>query len=85
MVVEEIVQKKFRVTIPADMRRKLRIREGDKVYVSLEGARVIIEPCWLIKNPTEKLASLGSPKKTVTAPEELEKKIREYRTRRKQL
>jgi AbrB family looped-hinge helix DNA binding protein len=83
LVVEETVQKKFRVTIPAKLREKLRIREGDKVRVSLEGVRLIIEPCWLVENPTEKLAGLGPPKRVVTEPKELERKIRKYRLKRK--
>ncbi|MEM3041146.1 MAG: AbrB/MazE/SpoVT family DNA-binding domain-containing protein [Nitrososphaerota archaeon] len=79
MPVEEIVQKKYRVTIPAELRKRLRIKEGDKVRVSLEDGRLIIEPYWLVENPTEKLARLGPPKRMVTEPEELEEKIRRGR------
>jgi len=81
LTVEEVIQKKYRVTIPAELREKLRIKEGDRVRVSLGDRRLIIEPYWLVENPTEKLASLGTPKKIVTAPEELEEKIRRGRLR----
>jgi len=82
LTVEEMVQKKFRVTIPAELREKIRLKEGDKVRISLESGRLIIEPSWLVENPTEKLASLGAPKRMVTEPEELEEKIRRYRLRK---
>jgi len=81
MAGEEVVQKKYRITIPAEMREKLRIREGDKVRIILDDGRLIIEPRWLVDNPTEKLASLGSPKRLVTEPEALEEKIRRGRPR----
>lgn len=83
MAVEEVVQKKYRVTIPAELREKLRIKEGDKVRVSLDSGRLIIEPQWLVKNPTEKLTGLGTPRRMVTEPEELEEKIRRGRLREK--
>lgn len=79
MTVEEVVQKKYRITIPAELRRKLRIREGDKVRIILDDGKLVIEPHWLVDKPTEKLASLGSPKRVVTEPEELEEKIRKGR------
>jgi len=79
LTVEEIVQKKYRVTIPAELREKLRIKEGDRVRISLNDGRLIIEPHWLVEKPTEKLASLGTPKRMVTKPEELEEKIRRGR------
>ncbi len=81
MTVEEIVQKKYRVTIPVELRKKLRIKEGDRVRVSLDDGRLVIEPYWLVENPTERLASLGTPKRVVTEPEELEEKIRRGRLR----
>lgn len=80
MAVEEIVQKKFRVTIPAELREKMCIREGDTVLVKLEGGRLIIAPKWIVSHPTETLASLGAPKEMVTEPEKLEEKIRKYRS-----
>ena len=81
MAVEEVVQKKYRITIPAELRERLRIREGDKVRIILDDGRLVIEPQWLVDNPTEKLASIGSPKKVVTEPGELEEKIRRGRLR----
>lgn len=81
MAIEEVVQKKYRVTIPAELREKLRLKEGDRVRVGLDDGRLIIEPHWLVRNPTEKLASLGTPKRLVTEPEELEEKIRKGRLR----
>lgn len=82
MVVEEVVQKKFRVTIPAGIREKLRLREGDRVRISLESGRLIIEPSWFVEKPTEMLTSLGVPKRLVTEPEELEEKIKRGRIRK---
>jgi len=82
-MVEEIIQKKFRVTIPAEMREKLRLKEGGRVRISLEGGRLMIEPSWLVENPTERLTSLGVPKRLVTEPDELEEKIRRGRARKK--
>ena len=81
MVSEEVVQKKFRVTIPAELREKMCIREGDTVLVKLEGSRLVIEPKWLVDRPTETLGSLGAPKEMVTEPERLEEKIRRHRSR----
>ena len=78
--VEEIIQKKFRVTIPAALREKLFLREGDTVLVKLEGGRLIVEPKWLVEHPTRDLASLGIPRKMVTDPEELEERLRKYRS-----
>lgn len=83
MAIEEVVQKKYRVTIPAELREKLRIKEGDKVRVILDNGRLIIEPHWLVKKPTEKLADLGTPKRMVTEPKELEEQIRRGRLREK--
>lgn len=82
MVLEEVVQKKFRVTIPAELRKKMCIREGDTVLVKLEGSRLVIEPKWIVDRPTETLSSLGAPKEMVTEPEMLEEKIRIHRSRR---
>lgn len=82
LVVEERVQKKFRVTIPAELRDKIHLKEGDKVRITLDDGRVIIEPSWLVEHPTEKLASLGAPKRIVTDPNELEEKIRRHRVRK---
>lgn len=79
MTFEETVQKKYRITIPAKLREKLHIKEGDRVRVSLYDGKLIIEPHWLVEKPTEKLASLGTPKRMVTKPEELEEKIRRGR------
>lgn len=81
MAVEEVVQKKYRVTIPAELRERLRLKEGDRVRVSLDGGRLVIEPYWLVRNPTERLAGLGTPRRVVTEPEELEEKIRRGRLR----
>lgn len=82
MAVEERVQKKYRVTIPAGLREKIHLKEGDKVRVSLVNGRLVIEPGWLVENPTEKLASLGTPRRVITDPVELEDEIRRYRARK---
>ena len=82
MVVEEKVQKKFRVTIPTELREKMHLKEGDRVRITLKDGRLIIEPNWLVEGPTEKLASLGTPERMVSDPEELEAKIRGYRAKK---
>lgn len=43
----------------------------------------MIEPSWLVENPTERLTSLGVPKRLVTEPDELEEKITRGRAKKK--
>jgi len=81
LAVEETVQKKYRVTIPVKLREKLRLKEGDRIRISLDDGKLTIEPYWRVESPTEKLASLGAPKRMVTEPEELEEQIRKGRLR----
>jgi len=79
--LEEVVQKKYRITIPVELREKLRIKEGDRVRIFLDDGRLIVQPHWFVKKPTERLSSLGTPRTIVTKPEELEEKIRKGRLR----
>jgi len=64
---EVVVTRKYQITIPKEIREKLKIEIGDKLLVSLEGDKIIIRPIKAIK-ALENLASiadrlLGGPKK----------------------
>ena len=67
MMKEVVVTRKYQITIPKEIREKLKIEIGDKLLVSLEGDKIIIRPIKAIK-ALENLASiadrlLGGPKK----------------------
>jgi len=64
---EVVVTRKYQITIPKEIREKLKIEIGDKLLVSLEDDKIIIRPIKAIK-ALENLASiadrlLGGPKK----------------------
>ncbi|MEA2053568.1 MAG: AbrB/MazE/SpoVT family DNA-binding domain-containing protein [Candidatus Thermoplasmatota archaeon] len=58
-----------RIVIPKKMRRRLKIEEGEKVIIEIEGRKLIIKPKNVVEKPIEKL--YGSVKVT---PEENPKK-----------
>jgi len=58
MGVKQVVQKKYRITIPREYRASLGIGEGDEVEVRLEHGRIVVVPSWFVPNPTERLSGL---------------------------
>ena len=57
---EEVkVLQKGKITIPAKLRHKLVIQEGDAVRLELIDNRLIILPPNMVPNPTEVLAGLA--------------------------
>ena len=55
-----------RIVIPKEMRKKLKMEEGEKVIISLEGRKLIIKPKNMVEKPVEKL--YGSVKVTSKEP-----------------
>jgi AbrB family looped-hinge helix DNA binding protein len=53
------VLQKGKITIPANIRQKLGINEGDCVTLKIMGNRVVILPPNTVPNPTELLTGLG--------------------------
>jgi len=58
MGVKQVVQKKYRITIPKEYRALLGIGEGDEVEVRLQQGQIVIVPSWFVPNPTERLSGL---------------------------
>jgi len=58
VVAKQVVQKKYRITIPREYRKSLGIGEGDEVELRLEHGQIIIVPSWFVPNPTECLSGL---------------------------
>lgn len=58
MGVKQIVQRKYRITIPREYRTSLGIGEGDEVELRLERGQIVIVPSWFVPNPTEHLSGL---------------------------
>jgi len=71
-MVEVTITRKGQVTIPAKIRKKLKLTEGSRVNVRLEGNKIIIEPITSIFD----LAGSGS--KDVN-PEELKEILNKMR------
>lgn len=72
--VRQIVQKKYRIAIPKEIREALGIREGDEVELKLEKGQVIMKPIWLVDNPTESLSGLIRSEEPLS-PEKIEEEI----------
>lgn len=53
------VLQKGKITIPANIRRKLGINEGDRIELQIIGNRLIIFPPNTVPNPTELLSGLA--------------------------
>jgi AbrB family looped-hinge helix DNA binding protein len=53
------VLQKGKITIPADIRQKLGINEGDYIKLRIIGNRLIIFPPNTVSNPTELLSGLA--------------------------
>jgi AbrB family looped-hinge helix DNA binding protein len=53
------VLQKGKITIPADIRQKLGINEGDYVKLEIVGNRLVLFPPNTVPNPTELLSGLA--------------------------
>jgi AbrB family looped-hinge helix DNA binding protein len=53
------VLQKGKITIPAEIRDKLGISEGDYVKLEIEGNRIVLYPPRTVLNPTELLTGLA--------------------------
>jgi len=52
------VTRKYQVTIPLSIRRKLHIKVGDRLKVRVEGERIVLEP--LFERPEDPLEDMLS-------------------------
>ena len=50
------ISSKGQITVPLEIRRRLGLKEGDRVEFVVEGERTIIRPARAAKNPFEKYA-----------------------------
>ena len=71
--MEVVITKKGQITIPAEIRRRLKLVEGSRVSVKLEGNKIIIEPIISIFD----LAGSGSKE---VDPEELKRALDRMRS-----
>ena len=53
------VLQKGKITIPADIRRKLGINEGDKITLEIVDGRLLLLPPNTVPNPTDLLTGLA--------------------------
>jgi antitoxin PrlF len=56
MAPSSTISSKGQITVPLEIRRRLGLKEGDRVEFVVEGERTIIRPAHLAKNPFEKYA-----------------------------
>lgn len=63
-----VVTRKGQITLPVDFRRALKLKEGDKVAVSLEGGRMSVSPYGSVTSRTAGLLRGDGP---VLSAEEL--------------
>ena len=53
------VTRKYQVTIPLSVRRKLRIKVGDRLRVRVENGRIVMEPLFgPLEDPVEDMLSI---------------------------
>ena len=73
LMAEVVITRKGQITIPAKIRKKLKLVEGSRVSIRLEGNRIIIEPVISIFD----LAGSGSKEAN---PEELKEMLDRMRS-----
>jgi len=71
-MAEAVLSKKGQITIPAKIRKRLKLVEGSRVSIRVEGNRIIIEPVISIFD----LAGSGSKE---VSPEELKEMLDKMR------
>lgn len=54
------VLKKGKITIPAEVRRRLGIKEGDTIALEMIGGRLVLHPPNVVLNPTQTLSGLAT-------------------------
>jgi len=54
MTASSTVSSKGQITIPAEIRHRLGVKEGDRVEFVVDNGRTILQPATLEKNPFEK-------------------------------
>jgi antitoxin PrlF len=54
MAASSTVSSKGQITIPAEIRHRLGVKEGDRVEFVVDNGRTILQPATLEKNPFEK-------------------------------
>lgn len=62
---------KYQITIPKYLRESLSLKNGDKLFISQEGNKIVLSTISKIKNPTKAL--YGSVKSEKDALEEIRK------------
>jgi antitoxin PrlF len=61
MPPKSTVSSKGQITVPLEIRRRLGLKEGDRVEFVVEGERTIIRPAQPPENPFEKYAGVLPP------------------------
>jgi len=62
------VSSKYQITIPKDVREALGLEAGDRLYIGLEGSKVVLRALRKVENPTKRLyGSVRSSKDAVEA------------------
>ena len=54
MAASSTISSKGQITIPAEIRHRLGVKEGDRVEFIVDNGRTILQPARLEKNPFEK-------------------------------
>ena len=49
------VSSKYQITIPKDVREALGLEAGDRLYIGLEGSKIVLQALPKVENPTERL------------------------------
>jgi len=73
MIAAVRIKKKFNVTIPKRVRKKLEVKVGQLVQVSIDGDRIVLKP--VPYDPSEKLEELIGSLKQEQIKEQSEKLI----------
>lgn len=56
MIPSSTISSKGQITVPLEIRRRLGLREGDRVEFVVEGDRTVLRPAQQPQNPFEKYA-----------------------------
>lgn len=68
------VSSKYQITIPKDVGEALGLEAGDRLYIGLEGSKIVLQGLPKVENPTERLyGSVQSNKDAVKAIREFKR------------